>query len=58
VTSPFGWTVLTNGQGGLVVVTENLNSKILMMEPAQDRNRHDLTDRLPAPEKRRVLVER
>src|SRR6266851_6119222 len=26
------------------VVTENLNSKILMMKPAQDRNRHDLTD--------------
>ena len=32
------------------VSTENSNSNILMMEPAQNRNRHDIADRLLASE--------
>lgn len=49
-------------RASVVVITDNSNSNILsnilMMEPAQDRNRHNIADCLPASEKRRVLVQR
>jgi len=34
------------------VLTENLNPKMLMMELAPDRNRHDIADGLPASKKK------
>ena len=40
------------------VSTENSNSNILMMEPAQNRNRHDIADRLLTSEQWCVFAQR
>jgi hypothetical protein len=52
--------VIEPDQGLLVeaVSVEKLNPNILMMQSTQDRNRHDIADRLAWSEERRVLVQR
>jgi hypothetical protein len=40
------------------VRTENLTANVLMMQSAQNRNRHDIADRLPASEQWCVFAQR
>jgi hypothetical protein len=40
------------------VRTENLTANVLMMQSAQNRNRHDIADRLPASEPWCVFAQR
>ena len=48
---------LTLGHGMIGVLRQNLNSNILMMEPAENGYRDDSANRLRASEVRRILVQ-